>query len=632
MRFISLCKRLSALVFYAAVGAVLGWTIPICGQQPTYKPVPSEPQKEASKPATSKEETRPSNAKADMTAANRKRAEELLNKCYQDGLNSEPEDKAESLSRIADSMRKINKERALFIFQQAFEATSEIQSTDQSPKKAQLQSSIATMMAPIDVEKALQCALKMDKVYPKGDQKLPYMNFRNDALGLIAAQMANKDPDRAFEVVQQQITEGNFEPNLLAPVATALRKSRPEKSEQIFLEAIRQFQKPTIDVFQIMGFVNLTARLFELNRTLTREAVDLIVQAVDELEKKQQDNTMSFTMDMQNDKGGKSSVNSIREFAAVQAVAMMRRLDPERAKALEEHYSQYRANISKNPNGIMPIGGDLDALMAGRGTVQEDVQTTTGGPGQVTTGRRVVTSNDGNTSTLPSGSDPAGPQGTGTQNTVVIMRVDGSGSGSPPKPVDTNRLAAQANAQMQVASAARLAQSDPQAALNMVGKIELPADRAKALARVAGVLAKTEPEKARGLLGEAYTAAEKVPDALDRATILGYIADGYSNMDRDRALAVYTEAFTVAEKAMEEEAKAPASTPFADRLPTEFRRSNQVYKQLLTGLSKLNIDEAILRSGQIGDKKIRLLMLISIADYILNDGQSSSSEVRIYLN
>jgi hypothetical protein len=198
--------------------------------------------------------------------------------------------------------------------------------------------------------------------------------------------------------------------------------------------------------------------------------------------------------------------------------------------------------------------------------------------------------------------------------------------------VDTNRLAAQANAQMQVASAARLAQSDPQAALNMVGKIELPADRAKALARVAGVLAKTEPEKARGLLGEAYTAAEKVPDALDRATILGYIADGYSNMDRDRALAVYTEAFTVAEKAMEEEAKAPASTPFADRLPTEFRRSNQVYKQLLTGLSKLNIDEAILRSGQIGDKKIRLLMLISIADYILNDGQSSSSEVRIYLN
>lgn len=632
MRFISLCKRLSALVLYAAVGAVLGWTIPICGQQPTYKPVPSEAQKEASKPATNKEETRPSNAKADMTAANRKRAEELLNKCYQDGLNSEPEDKAESLSRIADSMRKINKERALFIFQQAFEATSEMQSTDQTPKKAQLQSSIATMMAPIDVEKALQCALKMDKVYPKGDQKLPYMNFRNDALGLIAAQMANKDPDRAFEVVQQQITEGNFEPNLLAPVATALRKSRPEKSEQIFLEAIRQFQKPTIDVFQIMGFVNLTARLFELNRTLTREAVDLIVQAVDELEKKQQDNTMSFTMDMQNDKGGKSSVNSIREFAAVQAVAMMRRLDPERAKALEEHYSQYRANISKNPNGIMPIGGDLDALMAGRGTVQEDVQTTTGGPGQVTTGRRVVTSNDGNTSTLPSGSDPAGPQGTGTQNTVVIMRVDGSGSGSPPKPVDTNRLAAQANSQMQVASAARLAQSDPQAALNMVGKIELPADRAKALARVAGVLAKTEPEKARGLLGEAYTAAEKVPDALDRATILGYIADGYSNMDRDRALAVYTEAFTVADKAMEEEAKAPASTPFADRLPAEFRRSNQVYKQLLTGLSKLNIDEAISRSGQIGDKKIRLLMLISIADYILNDGQSSSSEVRIYLN
>ena len=122
MRFISLCKRLSALVLYAAVGVVLGWTILICAQQPSDKIVLPEPQKEASKPASNKEEMHRSDAKADMTAANRKKAEDLLNKCYQDGLNSEPEEKAEALSRIADSMRKINKERALFIFQQAFEA------------------------------------------------------------------------------------------------------------------------------------------------------------------------------------------------------------------------------------------------------------------------------------------------------------------------------------------------------------------------------------------------------------------------------------------------------------------------------------------------------------------------------
>ena len=168
--------------------------------------------------------------------------------------------------------------------------------------------------------------------------------------------------------------------------------------------------------------------------------------------------------------------------------------------------------------------------------------------------------------------------------------------------------------------------------MNTITQLESPTDRAKALARVAGVIYKTDPEKGKSLLGDAYTAAEKITDPYDRASLYGYLADGYFNFDRDRAKALLTEAFPLVDKVIEQESNSPSTQPFASRLSPEFRRSNQLIQQLITSLSKLNIDEAISRADQISDKKMKLLTMINIADFILNDGKLDSPGIRIVLN
>ncbi|MBZ5536167.1 MAG: hypothetical protein LAO31_09445 [Acidobacteriia bacterium] len=541
-----------------------------------------------------------------------------MNKTYQEALGAEPETKADALTRIAQSMRKISKDRALYVFQQAFESSLEIQSEEAVRRKAMRQFQIVTMVAPLDLEKALQLALRMDRVYPTGDQPRQMMNLRNNALSYVAAQMASKSPDRAFEVVQQQVLEGNFEPGFLAPVAIALGKSRPDKSEQLFLEAIHQFEKPGQDLLQVQSFVDLTGRLFDLNRNLSAKAVDLIVQAVDNLEKKQQEDTVSFTFTSVNEKG-KTSISSIREYAAVQAVAMMRRLDPERAKALEEQYSKYRAQISKNPNGIFPIGNDADPAGGTAGNVQ--AQARDGGQVQ----KMVLAGGPSGGSMNPTAGAPAS---TSDHNTFVVQVAGNSGQA----PIDANRIASQVQSQVQTEKAVAMAQNNPQAAMNTITQLESPADRAKALARVAGVIYKTDPEKGKSLLGDAYTAAEKVTDPYDRASLYGYLADGYYNFDRERAKALLTEAFPLVDKVIEQEASSPSTQPFASRLSPEFRRSNQLIQQLITSLSKLSIDEAITRADQISDKKMKMLTLINIADFILNDGKLDAPGIRIVLN
>jgi hypothetical protein len=569
-------------------------------------------------PNAGKVESPRSTAKTDSGEAAKKKAEDLLNRTYQEALGADPETKAEALTRIAQSMRKISKDRALYVFEQAFESTLEVQAEDAVRRKLTRQFQIVSMVSPLDLERALQMALRMNRIYPTGDQPLPMMNLRNNALSFVASQMASKSPDRAFEIVEQQITEGNFEPAFLAPVAIALRKARPEKSEQLFLEAIHQFEKPSQDLLQVNSFVDLTGRLFDLNRSLSAKALDLIVQTVDNLEKKQQEDTVSFNFTSINDQG-KTSISSIREYVAVQAVAMMRRLDPERAKALEEEYSKYRAQISKNPNGFFPIGNDADPASGAPGTVQS----------QAGDGSQVQKTFLAGTPSAVDGNPAAGTPTTTTDQRTVVFRTSGN---SGPTPEDASRLASQFQTQLQTEKAVQAAQNNPQAAMNMIAQLESPTDRAKALARVAGAIYKTDPEKGKSLLADAYTAAEKISDPYDRASLYGYLADGYSNFDRDRARALLTEAFPLVDKVIEQEANSPSTQPFASRLASEYRRSNQLIQQLITSLSKLSIDEAITRTEQISDKRMKLLTMINIADFILNDGKLDSPGIRIVLN
>jgi hypothetical protein len=626
-------KFLMVLVVSCALAVVLSLTTFSRSQNPPDKTVSPQQKDQASPsardskdgvgqatptPGAGKTESRRSTPKAESAEAAKKKAEELLNRSYQDALGADPETKADALTRIAQSMRKISKDRALYVFQQAFESTLEMQSEEAVRRKATRQFQIVTMVTSLDLEKALQLALRMDRLYPTGDQPLQRMNVRNNALSFVAAQMAEKSPDRAFEIVEQQITEGNFEPGFLAPVAIALRRTRPDKSEQLFLETIHQFEKPGQDLFQVHSFVDLTGRLFDLNRALSAKALDLIIPVIDDLEKKQKEDTVAFTFTSVNDQG-KTSISGIREYAAVQAVAMMRRLDPERAKALEEQYSKYRAQISRNPNGIFPIGNDADPARSASGNVQ--TQAGDGGQGQKAVLALTPSRGDSN-------STAGAPASTSNQRSVVVQ-VSGN---SAQAPMDSNRIASQLQSQLQTEKAVQMAQNNPQAAMNTITQLESPTDRAKALARVAGAIYKTDPDKGKSLLGDAYTAAEKITDPYDRASLYGYLADGYSNFDRDRAKALLTEAFSLVDKVIEQEASSPSSQPFASRLAPEFRRSNQLIQQLITSLSQLSIDEAITRADQISDKKMKLLTLISIADFILNDGKSDSPGIRIVLN
>ncbi len=622
-------KRISGPAVVFLLGISLLW-VPfstfLLAQSPA-KPNPSskEPSDVQSSSKDSTKLTKVVDPKAARAELNKKKAEELLNRCYQSALGTPPYVKAEALNRIGQSMHKIDQQRAAFIFQQAFEATGEIQDPTAVNQKAMLQFNIVMSEAAQNTEKALQMALNMDRIYPSGQQGTSSaLNMRNNALAMVASRMATKDPDRAFEVVENQIAEGNFEPSFIAPVAMQLRKSRPEQAEQLFVEAINQFDRPSHEDLQIQNFANLTSRLFDLNHALSAKALDLIIKAEDELEKKQQDSTTAFAITTTGSNGPRS-VSSVREFVALQAVAMMRRLDPERAKELQEKYAQFSHQFSSFPNGFFPIGDDADA-QTGNVSTNQQLKTTvasSGGPAISSSGS-IASGSSGPASTSPSSTE------TDRMATFVIKQSNTSGGTNSPPKLDPGQLAAQLQSQMQADNAVRTAANNPQAGVNAALQIESPVDKAKALARIAASIYKSDPEKSKSLLGDAYTMAEKISDPFDHAEVYAYISDGYRNFDLDKARSILTEALTLADKVLDDEANAPSTTPFSKSGP-DFRLSSQLYEMLLSRLARFNIGEAMNKADQINDPRTRLMTLINMADYVLNDGESVNPGFQIYL-
>ncbi|MDD5543350.1 MAG: hypothetical protein PHX83_09255 [Acidobacteriia bacterium] len=606
--------------FLVGLGLFLSWTILFFGQSSDVKPeAKAADTRSATAAASAATNPNPSNSpdssvdaakktKEAAKAKNKKKAQELLNRCYQEALGTPPATQAETLQHVAEAMQKIDKEKAVQIYQQAFAATQQLDASDRQVRKDAVQFNLVLSMSGLDVEKALQLAQKMDIVYPSPDDPNPSpLRFRNNALSMLASRLAGKDPERAFQLVEDQITQGNYDPSFIAPVAIALSKTHPQQAEQLFIEAIHQFEKPTDDFIQVQSFVNLTSRLFDLNHSLSQQAVELILKEVDRLQKKQKEDNTSFVMTSVNSQGKSYSVNSMAEYAAVQAIAMMRRLDPERAKQLEEQYADFRNSIAKNPNGLFPFGNTPDPTSQ---TSSSESSAPGGTASNPSTGQRTVNQ----------------------ERTIFISTGGSSGSSgaSQPKP-DPSQLTSQIQNQMKLNQAARLATTDPNAALNMVTQLTNPTDQAKALARIGVALANTDPEKAKGLLSDAYTAAQKVEDPYDRAQILGYVGDGYSQLDPARAQTVLGEAFHAADQVVEEQAK-NNSGPGSNLKLTLFQPADELFKQLVSALAKINIDAAIARSEQISDQKSKLMALVQVAGIVLNDGVMPDTGMRIMVS
>jgi hypothetical protein len=530
-------------------------------------------------------------AKPDPVAERKKKAQNLLNRCYQEALQSEPHEKIYMLLDIARPMEGIDRKQGILIYEQAFNAALELQGSENAIARAMTQSNIARMVYASDPEKALELALRIESMPGSVSQA----NIRLGALGFMVVRLADKDPERAFGIVREEMAHGDCLRTLVVPMAVALQKKRPELAEALYIESIHQFERPVTDAPAFADFIGMASSLFDLNRALTGQAVEIILKAIDDMA----DHPPDLDVQLETFDGKtKTSYDGVREYAISKVLPMVRRMDPERAKGLEEKFSANRALLPKSP--ATELGSMSEYSMASPAKPSPPTPDSSGAQ-------------------TPSG--PPIPSGLPTYSRMTLIHRDAVGAPTKPS-VDFSARRAAEQARMesanQVFQIGRLAREDPEAAQARLKTLAPGPSRVKATATMALALIKKDPEQAKSLLNEAAAATEKLSDPYDKAECDGLIARGFLQFDQDRAQQILKEALKLADQLAQEEEERKSNPKPPAGVANTFRSPQPLFSMLLGTLASLNLDDALARAEEIKDKETKLRALVQIANAMLS--------------
>ncbi|MGB7623728.1 MAG: hypothetical protein WBN92_15390 [Terriglobia bacterium] len=545
-------------------------------------------------PSTTKQgdvkSTQPS-SKPDPMAEKKKKAQDLLNRCYQEALQSEPHVKMSMLMEIARSMAGIDMKRSMLIYEQAFTATLELQGPENATTRVVSQSNIARMVYGFDLEKGIEMALRIESIPGSGRQA----NMRLATLGSMVVRLADKDPERAFGIVREEMAHGDCLGTLVIPMAVALQKKRPELAETLYIEAIHQFNKPVMDAPAFVDFIGMASSLFDLNRGLTAQAVEIILKAIDDMGDHPPDVDVQLEI---SDGKTKTTYDGVREYAISKVLPLVRRMDSERAKRLEEKFSANRALLPNSPGREAGSMSEFSTAPPAKPSAQTP---------------------DGSSAQRPSEPPPA--SGMFPYSRMTLIHRDAPAAPAKP-PVDFSAMRAAEQARMesanQVVQIGRLAMEDPVAAQARLKTLTPGPTRVKAMATMALALFKKDPEQAKSLLNDAASASEKLSDPYDQAECDGLIAGGFLLFDQARAQQILKEAFKLADQLAQEEEERKSNPKPPAGVVTTFHSPQSLFLRLLGTLAKLNIDDAMVRAEEIKDKGTKLQALVRIVNVMLS--------------
>lgn len=525
--------------------------------------IPEAQKIENAKPAT----TQTTDSKKGHKPSSSEKARLILDQAYQLALNSKPAIKVDALAMIAETMKLVDKTKAVTYYQTAFEATQEVPLADKQVNRAAIQSRVAIGLAEIDAEAALELASRVDQPPPSEETGLFPMfmsrgsqNFRAQAIQRVAMKLAEKDLDRAMIVILPTVRERDFPYEAVLPLAGKLMKEAPDKAQTLFNELIQQFSATTTPGFNQMIMFSMIIRVFaDANRNPALQAVDITLQKIPPMEE-----SLKKAMEEEAKKSGlppQPLPFSLGTLPKVMLLPTLRKLDPERAAALEKETQPTIELLDKHSGGLFSsalMNSDMDL---------------TGRPEE--------------------------------QQAKMLNKID------------MERIPEAQRGPISNSLALSLARTNPEKAMGMTQYVSTDKEKAIALAAIAGGFAAKDKDKARSVLSDAAPLAEKVKDKQDRAFVFTMLGESAVAIDVAQAKSFYSTAFENYDQAMEELSRTTSNEKERTTNESALKQLSRRYSRAVAGYAELDIDAAVERARRMGDEQSMLQTLIRLATRVL---------------
>lgn len=486
----------------------------------------------------------------------------ILDQAYQLALSAKPDVKVEAMAQIASTMAQVDKQRAAAIYRTAFEATQEMPITEEGLTRASLQSRLAVELADIDVQAAMDLAARVDSLPESEESNMMSIfergsrNFRARAIQQVAMKLAEKDLSQAMILVLPTLRDRDFPYEAILPLAGKLKKESPDKAEVLFNELLQQFSVSSPTVGQMIMFPMVIRVLADLNRSLTLQAIDITLQKIPQMEE-----------NLKKASEGRGGVRAPTDFSfgtLVKAILLplLRKLDPQHAAALDGEVLPFVEKIDKDSGGMFSA-------------------TTLMNPDFDLTNR---------------------PE-------MLEKRMWEN--------LDLEKVPEARRGGMASVAALNLAQSNPAKAQDAVKYIADEKQKAMVLAAIAGGYAAGDKEKARSVLSEAATLAERIKASEDRAVLFTMLAESAARLDRGLSQRYYSTSFESYDQAFQELKAAVSTEEERTANQNKTQQLSRRYSRAVAGYANVDFDDAVERAKRIADEQEKLMTLVRLATRIL---------------
>ncbi len=311
----------------------------------------------------------------------------FINEIFLTAQNVPPEIEAAGLRQLASVMVSMDSARALWVYDQAFQAAQMIPVSTRLEMSEPLAEEIVLDESRLDLGRAIDHALALQSLPQKKDSEQP-VDDKLTLLSTLARRIPQEDPDGLFQKIAPEIVREDEDYRQTLGLVQTFQRSNPERAQLLFSEALAQFGARSAEDAGFRSFSNLTLSIAATQPELVGSAVDLIMKKADQIDARtSQDESSNMGLP------SSSSANLGRLHTQVisQFMTIMKKINPSKANDWESQLKEQqkaqqfgsmfpRPGISVTP-GSGSIFNSPNSTAEAPGTARGSSPLVTGGVG-----------------------------------------------------------------------------------------------------------------------------------------------------------------------------------------------------------------------------------------------------------
>ena len=210
----------------------------------------------------------------------------FINDIFSTAQEVRPGIQAAGLKQLASIMALLDSSRAVWVYDQAFEAAQLIPPGVNPGVRAQLEMEIIREESRLNLARAIDHVLILSPASADAAAETQLGNGRLALMALLARSIPPDDNDQLFQKLAPALAREDGQYEVTLSLVQFLQRDFPDRAQELFSEALSQFQLRPAQDTALRVFSSLTTTVADSSPALASTAIEVLLKKADELDQR----------------------------------------------------------------------------------------------------------------------------------------------------------------------------------------------------------------------------------------------------------------------------------------------------------------------------------------------------------